>query len=672
MKRHILLAVTAILLAASTALAAKHYTLSSPSGLIVTNVGCGKELTYSVKYGTQQIIAESPLSLSFTDGSELGPNLRITKVLRQKCDKVIPSPFTQSESMTDRYNGLTLITKEGWNIEFRAYNDGVAYRFIHTENKLLDILSEQVEFNFPTDLYVTTPYVRSGSDEDIASQFFNSFENCYTETQLSKMNSNRLSFLPLAVNVPNGIKAVITETDLKDYPGLFLYNPNKSNSLKGKHAPYPTSLTDGGYNNIQSVVLERANYIAKIKGWQQLPWRIMVIGSDKDIAVSNLSYLLAEPSRIDDISWIKPGKVAWDWWNNWNITGVDFEVGINTPTYKHYIDFASENGIEYVILDDGWAVGNGEDLMKINPEIDLPEIISYANDKNVGIILWAGFRAFERDLENVCQHYSEMGIKGFKIDFEDRDDQLMTAFNHKAAEIAAHYHLVLDIHGSYKPAGLNRTWPNVLNFEGVNGLENMKWTELDKFDIISYDVRLPFIRQVAGPMDYTQGAMNNANRSCFRPINDAPMSPGTRAHQMALYMILYSPLNMLCDSPTNYRREQECTDFIASVPTVWDETIVLDGKMGEYIIMARRKGNEWFLGGITDWTPREINVDLTSLNLTAGSQMTIFTDGVNAGRNGNDYKRENRDIDGSSPLKINMAAGGGFAARITNRPSDSK
>lgn len=672
MKRHILLAVTAILLAASTALAAKHYTLSSPSGLIVTNVGCGKELTYSVKYGSQQIIAESPLSLSFTDGSELGPNLRITKVLRQKCDKVIPSPFTQSESMTDRYNGLTLITKEGWNIEFRAYNDGVAYRFIHTENKLLDILSEQVEFNFPTDLYVTTPYVRSGSDEDIASQFFNSFENCYTETQLSKMNSNRLSFLPLAVNVPNGIKAVITETDLKDYPGLFLYNPNKSNSLKGKHAPYPTSLTDGGYNNIQSVVLERANYIAKIKGWQQLPWRIMVIGSDKDIAVSNLSYLLAEPSRIDDISWIKPGKVAWDWWNNWNITGVDFEVGINTPTYKHYIDFASENGIEYVILDDGWAVGNGEDLMKINPEIDLPEIISYANDKNVGIILWAGFRAFERDLENVCQHYSEMGIKGFKIDFEDRDDQLMTAFNHKAAEIAAHYHLVLDIHGSYKPAGLNRTWPNVLNFEGVNGLENMKWTELDKFDIISYDVRLPFIRQVAGPMDYTQGAMNNANRSCFRPINDAPMSPGTRAHQMALYMILYSPLNMLCDSPTNYRREQECTDFIASVPTVWDETIVLDGKMGEYIIMARRKGNEWFLGGITDWTPREINVDLTSLNLTAGSQMTIFTDGVNAGRNGNDYKRENRDIDGSSPLKINMAAGGGFAARITNRPSDSK
>lgn len=672
MKRHLILAVITILLAAPSALAAKRYMLSSPSGLIVADIGCGDGLTYSVKYGDRQIIAESPLSLRFTDGSSLGANLRIAKVLHQKSDKVIPSPFTQSESMTDRYNGLILKTKKGWDIEFRAYDDGVAYRFIHTENKPLDILSEQVEFIFPADFHATTPYVRSGSDEDLDSQFFNSFENCYTETQLSEMNPKRLSFLPVALDSGNGIKVVIMETDLKDYPGLFLYNPDKSNSLKGLHAPYPTVVADGGYNNIQSMVLERADYIAKIDGPRPLPWRIIVIGSDKDLASTNLSYLLAEPSQIDDISWIKPGKVAWDWWNNWNITGVDFEAGVNTPTYKHYVDFASENGIEYVILDDGWAVGKGEDLMQINPDIDLPEIISYANEKKVGIILWAGFRAFERDLENVCRHYSEMGVKGFKVDFEDRDDQLMTAFNHKAAEIAARYHLVLDLHGSYKPAGLNRTWPNVLNFEGVNGLENMKWTDLDKFDIISYDVRLPFIRQAAGPMDYTQGAMNNASRNCFRPINDSPMSPGTRAHQMALYMILHSPLNMLCDSPTNYRREQECTDFIASVPTVWDETIVLDGKMGEYIIMARRKGNEWFLGGITDWTPREINVDLTSLNLTAGSQMTIFTDGVNAGRNGNDYKRENRDIDGSSPLKINMAAGGGFAARITNRPSDSK
>ncbi len=302
--------------------------------------------------------------------------------------------------------------------------------------------------------------------------------------------------------------------------------------------------------------------------------------------------------------------------------------------------------------------------MKINPDINLKEIISYADEKGIGIILWAGLRAFERDLENICRHYSEMGVKGFKIDFEDRDDQLMTAFNHKAAETAARYNLLLDIHGSYKPAGLNRTWPNVLNFEGVNGLENMKWSTLDQFDIISYDAWIPFIRQFAGPLDYTQGAMNNAGRDNFRPINESPMSPGTRAHQMALYMILYSPLNMLCDSPSNYRREQECTDFIASVPTVWDETIVLDGKMGEYIVTARRKGNEWYIGGITNWTPREVSIDLSPLKLKEVSQISLFTDGVNAHRNGNDYTHQIIEASTSAQLKIKMAPGGGFAAKV--------
>lgn len=388
------------------------------------------------------------------------------------------------------------------------------------------------------------------------------------------------------------------------------------------------------------------------------------MGADKDIAASNLSELLAEPSRIADISWIKPGKVAWDWWNDYNIIGVDFEAGHNTPTYKHYIDFAADNGIEYVILDDGWAAGKGEDLFVLNPEIDLEEIIGYAGKKNVGIILWAGYRAFERELEKVCRHYSEMGVKGFKVDFEDRDDQLMTAFNHRAAETAAKYHLVLDLHGAYKPAGINRTWPNVLNMEGVNGLENMKWSELDSFDIIQYDTELPFLRQIAGPVDYTQGAMINAARHNFRPVHSQPMAPGTRAHQLALYMILYSPLNMLCDSPSNYRKEQECTDFISSIPTVWDETIVLDGKMGEYIVTARRKGNDWYIGGITNWTPRDLTVDLSSLNLKDGAKMKLFTDGVNAHRNGNDYRSETTDVAPSDTLKVHLAPGGGFAAHI--------
>lgn len=654
-----------LLLTSGVSATAKEYRLQSPSGKITAEINCGDELDYSVSYDGREVLAVSPISMTLGDGTVRGPKAKVKKAVRRSNESVVESPFSQSATMTDSYNALTLQMKGDWSVEFRAYDDGVAYRFASTGKQPYEIKSEQVEFNFPADYTASVPYVRTGSDDDMQSQFFNSFENQYTVSPLSGLNPRRLAFLPLSVDAGD-VRVAITETDLDNYPGLYLYNPDGTNSLKGKHAPYPTETVDGGYNNIQSVVTGTADYIARVDGARTFPWRILVIGSDKDIAASNLSYLLAAPSRIADTSWIKPGKVAWDWWNSWNITGVDFEAGINTPTYKHYIDFAADNGIEYVILDDGWAAGKGEDLFILNPDIDLKEIISYATAKNVGIILWAGYRAFERDLEKVCRHYSEMGVKGFKVDFEDRDDQLMTAFNHRAAETAAKYHLVLDLHGAYKPAGINRTWPNVLNVEGVNGLENVKWTEMGDFDIIQYDTMLPFMRQIAGPMDYTQGAMVNAARHNFRPIHNQPMAPGTRAHQLALYMILYSPLNMLCDSPSNYRREQECTDFIASVPTVWDETRVLDAKMGEYIVTARRKGNDWFIGGITNWTPRDMKVDLTPLNLTGGAQMKLFTDGANAHRNGNDYRSTTIQVSPEGTIDVHLAPGGGFAAHITS------
>lgn len=651
-----------LLLSSFNSISAKEYRLQSPSGKIAANIDSGDNLSFSVCCNGKEVLAKSSVSMTLSDGTVWGEKAKITKAVRKSNKSIIESLFSPSATMPDVYNSLTLRMKGEWSIEFRAYDDGFAYRFASTLDKPYEIATEQTDFNFPADYTASVPYVRTGSDDNMQSQFFNSFENLYTVERLSALNPRRLAFLPLSVDA-DGVTVAITETDLNDYPGLYLYNPDGTNSLKGKHAPYPTKIVDGGYNNIEGVVTETADYIARIDGPRTFPWRILVIGDDKVVASSNLSYLLAEPSRIADTSWIKPGKVAWDWWNSWNITGVDFEAGINTPTYKHYIDFASDNGIEYVILDDGWAAGKGENLFILNPEIDLQEIIAYAGRKNVGIILWAGYRAFERDLEKVCKHYSELGVKGFKVDFEDRDDQLMTAFNYRAAETAARYHLVLDLHGSYKPAGINRTWPNVLNVEGVNGLENVKWTEIGDFDIIQYDTMLPFLRQLAGPMDYTQGAMVNAVRHNFRPIHSQPMAPGTRAHQLALYMILFSPLNMLCDSPSNYRREQECTDFIASVPTVWDETKVLDGKMGEYIVTARRKGNDWFIGGITNWTPRDLTIDLSPLNLKEGTEMTIFTDGANAHRNGNDYRSQTTTV-ASGSLHVHLAPGGGFAAHI--------
>lgn len=639
---------------------AADYNVSSPSGRLTARISSDNGLEYSVSLDGKGIIAPSPLSMTLGNGMVVGQG-KVKKVIRKSVDETIASPFYRSAEVRDNYNALTLKLDKGWEVQFRAYDDGVAYRFVTTSTKPFEVVGEEVVYEFPGDAMMTVPYVASGRDGDFDSQFFNSFENTYTVAPLSALKEDRLSFLPLVADGGNGVKVCITETDLDSYPGVYLVKSGKG--MKGVFAPYPLNVEKGGYNNIQGVVKERAGYIAKVDGARSFPWRVAVIGSDKDIAMSDLSWLLATPSKITDISWIKPGKVAWDWWNHWNIIGVDFEAGVNTDTYKHYVDFAAENGIEYVIVDDGWAAGKGEDLMKINPDIDIAELVEYANSKNVDIILWAGYDAFDRDMENVCRHYADMGVKGFKVDFLDRDDQLMTAFSYRAAAEAAKNRLVLDMHGTYKPAGLNRTWPNVLNCEGVHGLEQMKWDPIE-VDQMAYDVTIPYTRQVAGPMDYTQGAMKNSTRSSFHPCNEAPMSQGTRCHQLALYTVLEAPLNMLCDSPSNYRREQESTDFIAGIPTVWDESVVLDGKMGEFIVTARRSGEVWYLGGITNWTPRDVEVDLTPLNLPAGAVVELYTDGVNAHRNANDYKKESRSLDESGRMKVHMAPGGGFAARI--------
>lgn len=546
---------------------------------------------------------------------------------------------------------------------FRAYNDGVAYRFVNHAKKPFCILNEEVDYRFPADVTASVPYVNAGKDGDYNGQFHNSFENVCTTAPISQLNKERLMFLPLVVQATPEVKVCITETDLNNYPGLYLTNAKGSNSLSGIQAPYPKTMKQGGHNNLQMRVQTREEYIAKVDGPRNFPWRVAVVTTrDTQLAASNLSYLLAEPSKLSDTSWIKPGKVAWEWWNDWNLCGVDFKTGVNNATYKAYIDFASQYGIEYVILDEGWAVNLKADLMQVVKEIDLKELVDYAAARNVGIILWAGYYAFERDMENVCRYFSEMGVKGFKVDFMDRDDQLMTDFNHRAAAMCAKYHLILDLHGTHKPAGLNRTYPNVLNFEGVHGLEQMKWRPAG-FDQITYDVMIPFIRQVAGPMDYTQGAMRNATRENYYPSNSEPMSQGTRCHQLAMYIVLESPFNMLCDSPSNYMREPESTSFIAQVPTVWDETVVLDGKMGEYIITARRKGDTWFVGGLNNWDARDVEVDLSFLS-SGSHKAVLFKDGVNAHRTARDYKREEVSVSSAQPLKVHLAPGGGFTLQI--------
>lgn len=661
-KLNLLLTCTCALFALSVQ-GQKQLLLSSPDGNLKSTITVGDKLTYDISCNGQQVLAPSPISATLDNGKVWGDKARLSKVTEKKNDTQIDAPFYRSSCVRDYYNELTLRFKGDYSVVFRAYNDGVAYRFVNHAKKPFCILNEEVDYRFPADVTASVPYVNAGKDGDYNGQFHNSFENVYTTAPISQLNKERLMFLPLVVQATPEVKVCITETDLNNYPGLYLTNAKGSNSLSGIQAPYPKTMKQGGHNNLQMRVQTREEYIAKVDGPRNFPWRVAVVTTrDTQLAASNLSYLLAEPSKLSDTSWIKPGKVAWEWWNDWNLCGVDFKTGVNNATYKAYIDFASQYGIEYVILDEGWAVNLKADLMQVVKEIDLKELVDYAAARNVGIILWAGYYAFERDMENVCRYFSEMGVKGFKVDFMDRDDQLMTDFNHRAAAMCAKYHLILDLHGTHKPAGLNRTYPNVLNFEGVHGLEQMKWRPAG-FDQITYDVMIPFIRQVAGPMDYTQGAMRNATRENYYPSNSEPMSQGTRCHQLAMYIVLESPFNMLCDSPSNYMREPESTSFIAQVPTVWDETVVLDGKMGEYIITARRKGDTWFVGGLNNWDARDVEVDLSFLS-SGSHKAVLFKDGVNAHRTARDYKREEVRVSSTQPLKVHLAPGGGFTLQI--------
>ena len=650
---------------------AKNYEVASPSGdlravVSVTNSGT----TLSVFAGETEVLAPSPISITIKENNESrtkvlwGMNSKQPKVRRSFVDEMIPAPVYKRFQVKDRYNQMVLTSgKQG--LVVRAYDDGIAYRLTYKSNIPYTVYNEQADFTFPADYPMYASYVKRGDDGDFESQYINSFENTYEHESITKFKSSRLLFLPVLVELPHGMKVCITEADLDNYPGMYLVGGGDTPVLASHFAPVPKTTVQGGHNMLQKFVTSREEYIARDAN-AQLPWRVIAVaGNDAELAASDIVFRLGKPLRIADTSWIKPGKVAWDWWNAWNLYGVDFRAGINNETYKYYIDFAAENGIEYVILDEGWAVNKKADLMQVVPEIDLPELVTYADGKNVGLILWTGYWAFHRDMENVVKHYADMGIKGFKVDFMDRDDQEMVRFINEASELCACYNMLVDFHGMYKPTGAQRTWPNVINCEGVNGLEQLKWSPKG-YDQVTYDVQIPFIRQFAGPMDYTQGAMRNAIKKNYNPVNSEPMSQGTRCRQLATYVIFDSPLNMLCDNPSNYRREPECTAFIARIPTVWDETLGLDGKVGEYITMARRSGDEWYVGGLTNWDKRDIIVDLSFLE-EGFYEIELFKDGINADRAACDYKRVVMPVPEDRQLKVTLFPGGGFAGRIERR-----
>ena len=641
--------------------ATKPYELFSPDGKTRVEITNDGTLAYSVSRNGVELLTPSVIGMEISGGTLFGAGDKVKKVQRRNVDQTLYPVIYKKAEVQDRFNEITLSFKD-YDVVFRAYDDGVAYRFVSNLKGDYTVKKEDANFSFAGDWNSFVPYVTRTS-LPLETQFYSSFENLYEHIPISGWNKERLAFLPVTIEAPMGMKICITESDLLDYPGMYLHGEGLP-SLKGMFAPYPKEVKQGGHNMLQGEVQTREDYIAKASGKTAFPWRTLIItDEDRQLSVNDMVWKLASPSN-GDFSWVKPGKVAWDWWNDWNIYGVDFRAGINNDTYKYYIDFASANGIEYVILDEGWAVNLQADLFQVVPEIDLEELAAYAEKKGVGLILWAGYWAFNRDMEKVCSHYSKMGIKGFKIDFMDRDDQQMLEFYVNAAKTAAKYHLMCDFHGAFKPAGLQRTYPNVVNFEGVHGLENMKWRS--DGDQVVYDLTIPFTRMVAGPMDYTQGAMRNANRGNYRPVNSEPMSQGTRCRQLAEYVIFESPLNMLCDSPSNYMAEPECTTFIAEIPTTWDESISLDAKITEYAVTARRKGDTWYVGAMTDWTARDMDIDLSFLG--AGQwNMEVFKDGPNADRAARDYLKKEETVPSDGKVSIHMAPGGGWAAKITRK-----
>ncbi len=658
--------ISAILVAFALTVSAqsRSVTLKSPDGNLETMIETGQKLTFTIRHGGDFIAGPCTIGMKLSDGSSFGENPVLRKSKQNTVRAVIKSPVYKRKSISDEYNELVLTFRGDYEVIFRAYNEGVAYRFVSNKKKPFQVTNEEATFAFDGNHHGYFPYVNRPEGSSFEEQLYNSFENTYTYTTLAEVDKRRLVFLPVLVETGSGKKVVVTESDLEDYPGMYVRNADGGNTLTSYFAAYPGRTEKGGHNQLQQIVRERENYIARVNGPRSFPWRVLQIAAeDKELADSDLVYKLASPSRVTDVSWIRPGKVAWDWWNDWNIRGVDFVAGVNTDTYKHYIDFAAENKIEYVILDEGWAVNLKADLFQIVPEIDLKAILSYARSKNVDIILWAGYNAFAPDMDNICRHYAAMGVKGFKVDFMDRDDQEMVNFYYEAAKVAARHKLLIDFHGAYKPTGLNRTYPNVINFEAVHGLEQMKW-QPPTVDQVTYDVTIPFIRMLAGPMDYTQGATRNATRSSYRPVFSEPMSQGTRCRQLAGYVIFEAPLTMLSDAPSNYRDEPEMTQFISAVPTVWDQTLVLSGKVAEHIVIARQSGNTWYVGGMTNWDKRTLEIELSFL--PAGDYSAeIFMDGVNAHRNARDFATRKISVNATSKLTLPLAPGGGYAVRIT-------
>jgi alpha-glucosidase len=644
-----LLVLLPILLAADGVKAQASYDLRSPNGRVELRIRTANGIRYDVLLGGRAILQDCTLSMD-VEHKKLGMDAKVLKHKENALDRVLEPVVRQKfAKIRENYKELHLDFDGGYGVTFRAYNEGAAYRFeTSLPQSEVKVYGEEMSLKFPSNDVVFYPEEES---------FFSHNERKYLPRHLAEIEPAFIATLPAVVDVGEGAKVAIAESDLEEYPGLWLHGTS-GNGLAGTFPPYP--LKEKLERDRDVRVVESADYIAVTKGTRTFPWRVIGIAEkDGDLLTNQLTWLLAKPSQVQDTSWIKPGKVAWDWWNAWNVYGVDFKAGVNTQTYKYYIDFAAKYGIPYIILDEGWyKLGN---VLDVVPEMNMEELSAYAREKNVRIILWVIWNTLDDQLEKALDQYAKWGVAGIKVDFMQRSDQKLIEYFHRVSRETAKRKMLVDFHGDQKPATMVRTWPNLISTEGVRGMEWSKWSAETDPD---HDVTLPFTRMFLGPMDYTPGAMLNAQKHMFRAVNDRPMSQGTRCHQLAMYVVFESPLQMLSDSPSNYLREPEMMEFLAPVPTEWDETKVLDGKIAQYIAVARRNGKDWYVGAMTNWSPREMEIDFSFLpegNFT----LQAYEDGVNADRMGSDYKMSKTQVNRGTKLKIKLGPGGGWAGRIT-------
>jgi alpha-glucosidase len=629
--------------------AQSSYDLRSPDGRIEIRIRTQERLRYDLVLKGTAVLENSTLSLD-VDHEKLGVQPKVIDAKPRTLDEMVAPVVRQKfAKIRDHYNELRLTMEGGYSVVFRAYNEGVAYRFeTSLRQERVKIYGEESAFNFASNFVVYYP------QED---SFYSHNERKYLPQHLTEIAPDFIATLPAVVDIgQGGAKLAIAESDLDDYPGLWLRGTGGT-GLAATFPPYPlkeVQTSDRDYKPVQT-----ADYIADTAGKRAFPWRVIGIADhDGDLLTNQIVYLLQSPSQVQDTSWIKPGKVAWDWWNDWNIDGVDFEAGINTKTYEYYVDFAAKYGIPYIILDDGWyKLGN---LLEVTPALNMDELVAYAKKKNVGLILWASWKTLDDQLIPALDQFEKWGVKGIKVDFMQRSDQIMINYFYRVCREAAKRHMLVDFHGDQKPAVMTRTWPNLINAEGVRGMEWSKWSRESEPE---HNVTLPFTRMFLGPMDYTPGAMRNATKTTFAAINRQPMAMGTRCHQLGMYVVYEGPLQMLSDSPSNYLREPETMEFLAAVPTEWDETKVLDARIADYVVVARRNGRDWYIGAMNDWTPRTVDIDLSFLPDGAFT-MDGYQDGDNADRNASDYHKTTTSVNRTTKLKLQLASGGGWAARI--------